>query len=110
MKNRYADRRSKLGAMLPKNSAVVIAGAAVQYRNADSSHAFRQDSNFWYLTGFNEPESTLVLLINESKDVQSIAFVPKKDALKEIYFLTTEGSIYSNIQGSNPKNVTRSVM
>ena len=85
MKNRYADRRSKLGAMLPKNSALVIAGAAVQYRNADSSHAFRQDSNFWYLTGFNEPESTLVLLINESKDVQSIAFVPKKDALKEIW-------------------------
>ena len=85
MKNIYADRRSKLGAMLPKNSAVVISGAAVQYRNADSSHAFRQDSNFWYLTGFNEPESTLVLLINESKDVQSIAFVPKKDALKEIW-------------------------
>ena len=85
MQNRYADRRSKLGAMLPQNSAVVIAGAAVQYRNADSSHAFRQDSNFWYLTGFNEPESTLVLLINESKDVQSIAFVPKKDALKEIW-------------------------
>ena len=85
MKNIYADRRSKLGAMLPKNSAVVIAGAAIQYRNADSSHAFRQDSNFWYLTGFNEPESTLVLLINESKDVQSIVFVPKKDALKEIW-------------------------
>ncbi len=85
MKNRYADRRSKLGAMLPKNSAVVIAGAAVQYRNADSSHAFRQDSNFWYLTGFNEPESTLVVLVNENKDVQSIAFVPKKDALKEIW-------------------------
>ena len=71
--------------MLPNNSAVVIAGAEVQYRNADSSHAFRQDSNFWYLTGFNEPESTLVLLINESKDVQSIVFVPKKDALKEIW-------------------------
>ena len=85
MKNIYANRRSKLGAMLPKNSAVVIAGAAIQYRNADSSHAFRQDSNFWYLTGFNEPESTLVLLINESNDVQSIAFVPKKDALKEIW-------------------------
>ena len=85
MKNRYADRRSKLGAMLPNNSAVVIARAEVQYRNGDSSHSFRQDSNFWYLTGFNEPESTLVLLINESKDVQSIAFVPKKDALKEIW-------------------------
>ena len=71
--------------MLPKNSAVVIAGASTQYRNADSSHAFRQDSNFWYLSGFNEAESTLVLLINEKNDVQSIAFVPEKDELKEIW-------------------------
>ena len=85
MKNRYTERRNKLGAMLPKNSAVVIAGASTQYRNADSSHAFRQDSNFWYLSGFNEAESTLVLLINEKNDVQSIAFVPAKDELKEIW-------------------------
>ena len=69
--------------MLPKNSAVVISGASIQYRNADSSYAFRQDSNFWYLSGFNEAESTLVLLINENNDVQSIAFVPEKDQLKE---------------------------
>lgn len=85
MKNKYTERRNKLGAMLPKNSAVVIAGASTQYRNADSSHAFRQDSNFWYLSGFNEAESTLVLLINEKNDVQSIAFVPEKDELKEIW-------------------------
>ena len=71
--------------MLPKNSAVVIAGALTQYRNADSSHAFRQDSNFWYLSGFNEAESTLVLLVNEKNNVQSIAFVPEKDELKEIW-------------------------
>jgi len=85
MKNRYSERRKKLGSMLPKNSAVVIAGASTQYRNADSSHAFRQDSNFWYLSGFNEAESTLVLLINEKNSVQSIAFVPEKDELKEIW-------------------------
>ncbi len=85
MKNTYSERRDKLGSMLPKNSAVVIAGASTQYRNADSSHAFRQDSNFWYLTVFNEAESTLVLLINEKNNVQSIAFVPEKDELKEIW-------------------------
>tara|TARA_B100001250_G_scaffold19438_1_gene16624 strand:+ start:50 stop:1345 length:1296 start_codon:yes stop_codon:yes gene_type:complete len=85
MKNRYSERRNKLGSILPKNSAVVIAGASTQYRNADSSHAFRQDSNFWYLSGFNEAESTLILLINEKNNVQSIAFVPEKDELKEIW-------------------------
>ena len=85
MNSRYTERRGKLGSMLPENTAVVIAGASTQYRNADSSHAFRQDSNFWYLSGFNEPESTLVLLINENNTVQSIAFVPEKDELKEIW-------------------------
>ena len=85
MINRYTERRDKLGSMLPKNSAVVIAGASTQYRNADSSHAFRQDSNFWYLSGFNEAESTLVLLINKQNDVESIVFVPEKNELKEIW-------------------------
>ena len=85
MINRYTERRNKLGSMLPKNSAVVIAGASTQYRNADSSHAFRQDSNFWYLSGFNEAESTLVLLINKQNDVESIVFVPEKNELKEIW-------------------------
>ena len=82
--------------MLPKNSAVVIAGASTQYRNADSSHAFRQDSNFWYLSGFNEAESTLVLLINKENDVESIVFVPEKNELKEIwdgYRVGPEGAI-----------------
>ena len=85
MKNRYTERRDKLGSMLPENSAIVIAGASTQYRNADSSHAFRQDSNFWYLTGFNEAKSTLVLLVNGKNKVQSIAFVPEKNELKEIW-------------------------
>ena len=85
MKNLYLGRREQLGLELPKNSAVVIAGASTQYRNADSSHAFRQDSNFWYLTGFNEAESTLVLLVDGSKNIQSIAFAPEKDELKEIW-------------------------
>ena len=85
MNDRYTERRNKLGSMLPKNSAVVIAGASTQYRNADSSHAFRQDSNFWYLSGFNEAESTLVLLINKENDVESIVFVPEKNELKEIW-------------------------
>ena len=85
MKNEFINRRKKLGNIFPENSAVVISGASTQYRNADSSYVFRQDSNFWYLTGFNEAESTLVLLIKKSNDVESIIFVPQKDKLKEIW-------------------------
>ena len=46
MINRYTERRDKLGSMLPKNSAVVIAGASTQYRNADSSHALEKIAIF----------------------------------------------------------------
>ena len=68
MKNTYSERRDKLGSMLPKNSAVVIAGASTQYRNADSSHAFRQDSNFWYLTGFNEQKGIIDAYIKKERE------------------------------------------
>ena len=85
MKSIFTDRRQRLGANLPPNAAIVIAGASTQYRNADSSYAFRQDSNFWYLTGFNEAEATLVVLTDNSKTAKSIAFVPEKDKLKEIW-------------------------
>ncbi|MDB0058658.1 aminopeptidase P N-terminal domain-containing protein [Gammaproteobacteria bacterium] len=85
MKSIFTERRQRLGANLPPNAAIVIAGASTQYRNADSSYAFRQDSNFWYLTGFNEAEATLVILMDNSKTAKSIAFVPEKDKLKEIW-------------------------
>ena len=85
MKSIFTERRQRLGANLPPNAAIVIAGASTQYRNADSSYAFRQDSNFWYLTGFNESEATLVVLTDNSKTAKSIAFVPEKDKLKEIW-------------------------
>ena len=85
MKSIFTERRQRLGANLPPNAAVVIAGASTQYRNADSSYAFRQDSNFWYLTGFNEAEATLVVLTDDSQTTKSIAFVPEKDKLKEIW-------------------------
>ena len=85
MKSIFTERRQRLGVNLPPNAAVVIAGASTQYRNADSSYAFRQDSNFWYLTGFNEAEATLVVLTDDSQITKSIAFVPEKDKLKEIW-------------------------
>ncbi|KAI1817319.1 peptidase M24, structural domain-containing protein [Poronia punctata] len=57
----YHERRSRLCASLPPNSAVILRSAAVQYRSGAVFHGFRQDSNFLYLTGFNEPESIAVL-------------------------------------------------
>ncbi len=80
----YKSRRSNLSEKLPKNSVLLIPGANTQYRNADSAYAFRQDSNFYYLSGFCEPDS-LMAIINNDDGINSIIFVPPKDKLKEIW-------------------------
>lgn len=80
----YKKRRINLSEQLPKNSALLIPGADIQYRNADSAYAFRQDSNFYYLSGFCEQESLIVILKGDDS-CSSIVFVPPKDKLKEIW-------------------------
>lgn len=80
----YKSRRINLSETLPKNSVLLIPGANTQYRNADSAYAFRQDSNFYYLSGFCEPDS-LMAIINNDDGINSIIFVPPKDKLKEIW-------------------------
>ena len=80
----YKNRRNNLKELLPKNSVLLIPGADLQYRNSDSAFPFRQDSSFYYLSGFCEP-SSLIAIANNSDGIQSIIFVPPKDKLKEIW-------------------------
>ena len=83
-KSIYKKRRDSLKTVLPDNSVLLIPGADMQYRNADSAYPFRQESNFYYFSGFCEPES-LLIIINDRNTISSIAFVPPKDKLKEIW-------------------------
>ena len=80
----YKNRRNNLKDLLPENSVLLIPGADTQYRNADSSFPFRQDSSFYYMSGFCEPAS-LMAIVNNKDGINSIVFVPPKDKLKEIW-------------------------
>ena len=80
----YKNRRNNLKDLLPENSVLLIPGADTLYRNADSSFPFRQDSNFYYMSGFCEPAS-LMAIVNNKDGINSIVFVPPKDKLKEIW-------------------------
>ena len=62
----------------------LLHGADLQYRNADSSYALRQESSFYYFSGFCEPSSLMVMVHQEDK-ISSIVFVPPKDKLREIW-------------------------
>ena len=80
----YKNRRNNLEKSLPENSVLLIPGADMQYRNADSAYAFRQDSSFYYFSGFSEPAS-LIAIVNNKEGISSIVFVQPKDKLKEIW-------------------------
>ncbi|MCJ1325083.1 hypothetical protein MMC10_001745, partial [Thelotrema lepadinum] len=57
----YANRRTALAQKLPANSIAVVAAAEVKYKSGVVFYPFHQDSNFFYLTGFNEPEALAVI-------------------------------------------------
>ena len=80
----YKNRRNNLKNSLPDNSVLLIPGAELLYRNADSTFPFRQDSSFYYMSGFCEP-SSLIVIVKNKEGISSIAFVPPKDKLKEIW-------------------------
>lgn len=52
----YAQRRSKLANKLPQNAIAVLAASEVKYRAAGIFNEYRQDSNFFYLTGMSDIE------------------------------------------------------
>jgi len=80
----YADRRSKLAAKLPENGVAILASANTKWRTGSAFYEFRQDSNFLYLTGFNEPESVAVIQrVGSSADYLFHLFLRPKDAWKE---------------------------
>jgi len=76
----HKQHREKLFSLFEENNngVVFIQGADVMYRyETDFEFPFRQESNFWYLTGANEPECSLVL---DLKKEEYHLFVPDRDA------------------------------
>ncbi|HCI01981.1 MAG TPA: Xaa-Pro aminopeptidase, partial [Oceanospirillaceae bacterium] len=80
----YQQRRQQLMEQLPDNSVVMVFAAAVSVRNGDVEHAYRQDSYFYYLTGFVEPESVL-LLRRLDNQIDSLLLCREKNPLQETW-------------------------
>ena len=71
---------------MPAGAVAVLATAPEVPRNADSDYPYRHDSYFYYLTGFPEPESVVVLVAAQGvKPARSILFCRQKNAEREIW-------------------------
>ena len=78
----FQGRRTRLMAALTDNDVAVVSGASIRYRNRDAEYPFRQDSDFYYLTGFEEPDSVLVLAPGAESGAATL-FCPERDPARE---------------------------
>ncbi|MBA2650462.1 MAG: Xaa-Pro aminopeptidase [Legionella sp.] len=77
----FQTRREHLAQKLPPNSIAILPAAKAVIRNNDAQYPFRQNSNFYYLTGFEEPEALLVITTNP--DCRSILFNRTRNPAEE---------------------------
>jgi Xaa-Pro aminopeptidase len=81
----FAQRRARLAATLPLNSVLCVPAAVEITRSRDTEFAFRQDSDFTYLTGFPEPDALLIMQKSASGDISELLLCRPKDQLAEIW-------------------------
>ncbi|WP_415899455.1 Xaa-Pro aminopeptidase [Neptuniibacter sp. QD48_11] len=82
--DQFVARRAALMAQMSPGSIAIIPSAQMKQRNSDVEYPFRQDSNFYYLTGFNEPDAVLLLMPGRT-DGESVLFCRNRDKLMEIW-------------------------
>jgi len=83
-RSEFKRRRTALMSLMSQDSIAVIPAAGTKTRNRDTEYLFRQDSDFYYLTGFSEPDAVLVLAPGRSHG-EVIVFCRERHARAELY-------------------------
>jgi Xaa-Pro aminopeptidase len=84
--NAFAARRARLCERMQPGAVAILPTAPEVPRNSDSDYPYRHDSYFYYLTGFTEPDSALVLVAAQgATPSQAILFCRDKNPEREIW-------------------------
>lgn len=83
-RSEFTERRQRLMEQMAPGSIAILPGASETLRNNDVHHPFRQNSDFMYLTGFDEPDA-MAVLIPGREQAEYILFVRDKDPDREIW-------------------------
>jgi Xaa-Pro aminopeptidase len=80
----FAARRRRLMDMMVRDGIAILPAAPERVRNRDVLHPFRQDSDFHYLSGFDEPDAVLVIIPGREHG-ESVLFCKEKDPARELW-------------------------
>lgn len=86
----HKERRVKVREQLPQNSVAVFFANPVRNRSNDVDYAYHQDPDFYYLTGYKEPNAVLFLFKEpqtsaNGQKYDEIVFVQPRDAMQELW-------------------------
>jgi Xaa-Pro aminopeptidase len=80
----FAERRARFLDALG-SAAAVIPAAPLAVHHADCEWPFRQNSDFWYLTGFDEPDAVALVLPHRPEGERFVLFVQPREASAEVW-------------------------
>ncbi|PIU00454.1 MAG: Xaa-Pro aminopeptidase [Bdellovibrionales bacterium CG10_big_fil_rev_8_21_14_0_10_45_34] len=80
---RFVERRNRLRQSLQERTAFIVSAAFEKIRNEDAHFLFRQNSSFFYLTGFDEPEALFVF--RPWMSPEAVMFVREKNLERETW-------------------------
>jgi len=83
-RDEFARRRRQLMRMMGREAIAILPAAPVRHRNSDVEYAYRQDSDFYYLTGFPEPEAVAVLIPGRAQ-AEYVLFIRDRDPGREVW-------------------------
>ena len=83
-KDEFARRRRQLMRMIGRNGIAILPTSLEKLRNGDVHYHYRPDSDFHYLTGFDEPEAVAVLVPGRAQ-AEYVLFVRDRDPARETW-------------------------
>ncbi|HSX45707.1 MAG TPA: Xaa-Pro aminopeptidase [Candidatus Saccharimonadia bacterium] len=90
----FAGNRQRLRQLFTGTAPIVMSANGLLQRGGDSTYAFSQDANFWYLTGIDDPD--IVLVIDRDNEY---LIVPGRSAVREAFDGNVDTEALSNRSG-----------
>lgn len=91
----FTQNRQKVLEALPPDSIACVAAATLMQASNDAAFPFRQDSNFWYVTGIDKPGCMVVF---EPAQQRQLLFIPDPDEFRDLWLggTITKDQAYQN--------------
>jgi Xaa-Pro aminopeptidase len=89
-RNEFARRRKQLMRMIGNDGIAILPSAPVRMRSRDAEYRYRQDSDFYYLTGFAEPHAVCILAPGRDSG-EFVMFCRDRDREKELWNGSRQG-------------------